>query len=115
MPVPDTSDNGIGGCFVSFRGRPLPPEFLCLDPGGLLGDFWVDVLGPGLAGGLTDDVLDDDDLLGGLDCDFENDGDENPCFAETELNHMIHDARKLIFGVSDQVRHKSTCAATESH
>ena len=89
MPVPDTSDNGIGGCFVSFRGRPLPPEFLCLDPGGLLGDFWVELLGPGLAGGLTDDdVLDDDVLLGGLDCDFENDGDENPCFAETKLHNI---------------------------
>lgn len=75
----------MGGCFVSFRGRPRWPEFFCLDPGGLLGDFWVDVLGLGLAGGLTDDVFDDDDLLCGLDCDLENDGDENPCLAAEEL------------------------------
>ena len=26
---------------------------------------------------------------------------------------MSHDARKLVFGVSDQVRHKLSCASTE--
>ena len=81
--VPDTSDSGIGGCFVSFRGRPRWPEIFCLDPGGLLGDLWAEALWLGLAGGLTDDVFDDDDLLGGLVCDLENVGDENnPCLAE---------------------------------
>ena len=30
------------------------------------------------------------------------------------LNEMSRDARKPVFGVSDQVRHKSACAVTEA-
>lgn len=45
-----------------------------------------------MAGGLTDDVFDDDDLLGGLVCDLENVGDENnPCLAAEELKLLDSD------------------------
>ena len=46
------------------------------------------MLGLGLAGGLTDDVFDDDDLFCGLDCDLENAGDENPCLAEIYMYNV---------------------------
>ena len=32
---------------------------------------------------------------------------------QIQREHMSRNVRKLVFGVSDQVRHKSVCAATE--
>ena len=79
--VPDTSDNGIGGCFVSLRGRPRAPGVFCFTPLGL--GLRAEVLGLGLLGGLTDE--DFDGLLGGLTDDLENDGEENrPCLTENK-------------------------------
>lgn len=89
MLVPDTSDNGIGGCLVSFRGRPRAPGSFCFDPIRL--DFWAELLGLGLVGRLTDEVF--ADLLGGSSADFENEGEENnPCLTDDEFKLLVREA-----------------------
>ena len=35
------------------------------------------------------------------------------CLSKLMFSHISRDARKPVFGVSDQERHKSACAATE--
>ena len=81
--VPDTRDNGIGGCFVSLRGRPRAPGIFAFTRE--LG-LCSELIRLRLTGGLVDEVC--GDLLGGLTDDLENVGDEKS-FAKTNINSCI--------------------------
>lgn len=73
---------------VSFRGRPRAPGVFCFNPPRL--DFWAELLGLGLAGGLTDEVF--ADLLSELTDELENEGEENnPCLTADEFKLVARD------------------------
>ena len=49
---------------------------------------------------------------------YEDTGKDDPdglgeCYNVYHQSELSHDARKPVFGVSDQVRHKPTCTVTE--